>query len=184
MPDTSLAASGIRIRPAEPADIATVVDFRARMFREMGWSDESRLEQVAPLASGYLHEQFESGGCTGFVAELAADADGWAATGGVIATVVVVWQSVPPGPRNLPGRQAYILGMYVVPEFRRRGIARALMTAAIECATAGGVPLVTLHASDEGRILYQQLGFVTAPEMRLFTEHAAPPSWVPAYEAD
>ena len=173
------ADSGVCIRPAEPRDIASVVEFRSRMFRELGWTDEARLEEVAPLASAYLREQFASGGCTGFVADTPT-ADG----AETVATVVVVWQSVPPSPRNLAGKQAYILGMYVMPEFRRRGIAKALMEAAVECATEAGVPLITLHASDQGRLLYEQMGFHSAPEMRLFTEHAARSAWRPVDDAD
>lgn len=174
------ASAGVVIRPAELRDIPTAVDFRSRMFREMGWTDEERLRTVEPLAAAYLEREFVSGGCSGFVAEKPGT-DGELET---VACVVVVWQSIPPGPRNLVGRQAYLLGMYVVPEARRQGIARALMTAAIECATRSGAPLLTLHASDQGRPLYEQLGFHTAPEMRLFTEHAAPPAWRPVDDAD
>jgi GNAT superfamily N-acetyltransferase len=170
----------IRIRPAEAADIPAVVDFRSRMFRELGWTDEARLEAVAPLAEQYLAEQFASGGCSGFVAE-ATEGDGDSA---VVGTVVLVWQRVPPSVRNLAGLQAYALGMYVLPEFRRRGIARTLMTRVVECATEHGAPIVTLHASDEGRPLYDTLGFVASREMRLFTENAQPSAWEPIDEAD
>ena len=175
-------AFAVRIRPATVGDIPTVIDFRARMFRELGWADEARLEQVAPLAEGYLREQFVTGGCTGFVAEKpGADT---AEPGETVATVVVVWQRVPPSPRNLAGRQAYVLGMYVVPEYRRQGVALALMEETVRCATAAGVPVITLHASDRGRSLYEQLGFRAAPEMRLFTEHAGESAWLPVDEAD
>lgn len=182
MTSVDFAASDILIRPAATDDIPTVVEFRARMFREFGWADESLLEQVAPLAEEYLREQFTSGGCTGFVAE--KPAAGVTRAGETVATVVVVWQSVPPSPRNLAGRQAYVLGMYVVPEYRRLGIARALMEATVECATSSGVPLITLHASDQGMALYEQLGFHPAPEMRLFTEHAGKSAWRPVDDAD
>jgi len=76
------------------------------------------------------------------------------------------------------------MGMYVLPEWRRRGLARALMKSVISCAAEKGAPLITLHASDEGRILYEKLGFTPAPEMRLFTEHALPGAWTPADDAD
>lgn len=168
------------IRPATPNDIETIVDFRARMFLEMGWRDETRLAEVGPLFSAYLHDAFASGACSGWIAEAAGD-DGLPTS---VGTIVLVWQRVPPTVRNLAGVQAYALGMYVVPERRRRGIARALMTRAIECATEGGAPLVTLHASETGRLLYEQLGFSAAPEMRLFTEHAASSEWTPADDAD
>ena len=179
---TASPVPDLEIRPARSDDIPTVVDYRGRMLRELGWSDESRLEQVAPLAEEYLRQQFASGGCTGFVAEKPAASGSGAAE--IVATVVVVWQSVPPSPRNLAGRQAYVLGMYVVPEYRRRGIAKALMEATVACATASGVPAITLHASDPGRALYEQLGFHPAPEMRLFTEHAGESAWRPVDDAD
>ncbi|NTU72307.1 MAG: GNAT family N-acetyltransferase [Coriobacteriia bacterium] len=154
------------------------------MFRELGWTDEERLALVAPLAEEYLREQFAGGGCTGYVAETIGDRERTDESPVTVATVVVVWQSVPPSPRNFAGRQAYVLGMYVLPEYRRKGIARALMTATIDCATASGVPLITLHASDQGRELYERLGFHATPEMRLFTEYAGEPAWRPVDDAD
>ncbi len=174
--------SAIPIRPAVADDIPTVVEFRSRMFRELGWTDESRLATVAPLAETYLREQFASGGCTGYVAERLGTGPGEPSE--VVATVVVVWQSVPPSPRNLVGRQAYVLGMYVMPEYRRSGIARRLMEATVACATASGVPVITLHASNQGAALYEQMGFHSTPEMRLFTEHAGESAWRPVDEAD
>ena len=180
MPDTDLAAAGVLIRPATAADVDTMVAFRVRMFREMGWSDESRFDSFIPAATAHLREGFSAGSCNGFVAEATGE-DGSRAT---VAVVALVWQQVAPTVRNIEGRVAYILGMFVVPEWRRRGIARTLMTATVQCAIEQHAPLVTLHASDEGRLLYEQLGFVSAPEMRLFTEHSLPGAWVPAYDAD
>lgn len=180
MPATDLAAAGVLIRPATLDDVETMVAFRVRMFREMGWSDESRFDSFVPAATAHLREGFSAGTCNGFVAEEIGE-DG---TPAIIATVALVWQQAAPTVRNIEGRVAYVLGMYVVPEWRRRGIARQLMTSTIACATEKCAPLITLHASDEGRVLYEQLGFVDAPEMRLFTDHALPTAWVPAYDAD
>ena len=180
MTAADLAASGIRIRPATIDDVDTLVAFRVRMFREMGWADEERFNAFIPAATAHLNAGFSAGTCNGFVAEETGE-DGERR---VVATVGLVWQQVAPTVRNVSGRVAYVLGMYVVPERRRGGIARGLMTATISCATEMGAPLVTLHASDEGRVLYEQLGFVSAPEMRLFTGNALPSAWVPAYDAD
>jgi GNAT superfamily N-acetyltransferase len=175
-----LAQSGIVIRPATLDDVDTLVAFRVRMFREMGWSDETRFDAFIPAATAHLREGFSAETCNGFVAE-ETDETGERRT---VATVALVWQQAAPTVRNISGRVAYVLGMYVVPEWRRHGIARELMDATIACATEKGAHLITLHASDEGRILYEQLGFTPAPEMRLFTGHALPSAWVPAYDAD
>jgi len=74
-------------------------------------------------------------------------------------TVVLVWQRVPTAVRNLAGLQAYALGMYVVPELRRQGVARELVTRSIDCAAEHGASLVALHASDPGMPLSERLGF-------------------------
>jgi GNAT superfamily N-acetyltransferase len=181
MSETDLTIrAGVTIRPATVDDAEKMVEMRAHMFREMGWSDEARVEQFIPIAVTHLRESFSAGECNGFIAE-EERAEG---VREVIGVVALVWQRVAPTIRNLEGRVAYVLGMYVVPERRRLGIARVLMEAVVECALDNGAPLIALHASDEGRLLYEQLGFKPAPEMRLFTDHASPPAWSPVYDAD
>jgi GNAT superfamily N-acetyltransferase len=160
-------------RPISVDDIGTVVEFRTRMFRELGWRDEARLLQVEPLFARYLEETLPAGDCSGFVAEH-LDADGELRPAG---TVVLVWQRVPPTVRNLEGIQAYALGMYVVPELRRRGVAMELMSRTVGCAAERGAALVTLHASELGLPLYERMGFTLTSEMRFFTRNAPRSAW-------
>jgi GNAT superfamily N-acetyltransferase len=54
---------------------------------------------------------------------------------------------------------AWIGGMVVVPEARRRGIARSLLAAALEYAGSRGARTVGLDATDAGRPLYESEGF-------------------------
>jgi GNAT superfamily N-acetyltransferase len=170
---TAQSTAEFAFRSVGVEDIATVVEFRTRMFRELGWRDEARLLEVEPLFADYLRETLPRGDCSGLIAEY-ADSDGALRPAG---TVVLVWQRVPPGVRNLAGVQAYALGMYVVPEFRRRGVARALILRSIDCATENGASVVALHASDLGRPLYERLGFTLTDEMRFFTKNAPPSQW-------
>jgi GNAT superfamily N-acetyltransferase len=60
---------------------------------------------------------------------------------------------------------ATLAGVYVLPEYRRRGLARALTELAIGWCRQRGCAAVRLHASPAGRPLYESLGFVTATEM-------------------
>jgi ribosomal protein S18 acetylase RimI-like enzyme len=65
------------------------------------------------------------------------------------------------------GPEAIVLNVYVEPAWRRRGVADALMRAVLDALAARGIQRVVLHASDEGRRLYERLGFVPTNEMRL-----------------
>jgi GNAT superfamily N-acetyltransferase len=62
----------------------------------------------------------------------------------------------------LGNRVAWIGMMLVHPEFRRRGIARALMLRAIELLRNRGFATIGLDATPLGKPLYEQLGFRTA----------------------
>jgi GNAT superfamily N-acetyltransferase len=66
----------------------------------------------------------------------------------------------------LAGREALVMNVYVAPEFRRRGLARHLMETILEWARGAGIPRMVLHASGEGRPLYESMGFVPTNEMR------------------
>jgi GNAT superfamily N-acetyltransferase len=46
-------------------------------------------------------------------------------------------------------------------------VARRLMTAIVEWCSGRGFPVAWLHASDEGRPLYESMGFEPTNEMKL-----------------
>jgi GNAT superfamily N-acetyltransferase len=64
------------------------------------------------------------------------------------------------------GEQGLVLNVYTEPAWRRRGAAERLMRAVLAWSEARGLASVVLHASDEGRALYERLGFVGTNEMR------------------
>jgi GNAT superfamily N-acetyltransferase len=66
----------------------------------------------------------------------------------------------PPAPGNPLGLEAYILNMYTLPAWRGQGIARALLMRLLAFSQELGVSKVWLHASAEGRPLYESVGFV------------------------
>ena len=59
-----------------------------------------------------------------------------------------------------------------VPRYRRRGIARRVMQVILEWLAEQGIQRVALHTSDDGRSLYESLGFQPSNEMRLHLENS------------
>jgi GNAT superfamily N-acetyltransferase len=146
------------IREASPNDIPEILRQRRRMYEDMHYNDAIALDTMASLSSSYLTSAMADGS---FRAWLATDGDRIVAGG---AVVISPW---PAHPYDLQCRRATILNVYTDPEYRRRGIARQLMQTMIAWCQREGFARVTLHASDDGRHLYQSLGFEASNEMRL-----------------
>ena len=149
------------IREGRAEEVDRLVALRRVMFEGMGIDDPEVLGQVAEASRKYFLENMPKGLFRVWVAEAGDE---------LIASIGLVIHSAPPRPTNLVGKTGYIMNLVTLPAWRRRGIARALLSHVIEILRAEGIPLVTLHASDEGRGLYEELGFWVAdslPEMRL-----------------
>jgi GNAT superfamily N-acetyltransferase len=132
------------------------------MWWDMGRRDEAALDMMETAARQYFPKALFNGGYRGF---LAVNQDDEVVGGGGI--VVSNWPGVL-GQRE--PKRAMILNMYIEREYRRRGIARALMKIMIAWCKENGFLRVGLHASDEGRPLYESLGFNVSNEMQLDLE--------------
>ena len=64
------------------------------------------------------------------------------------------------------GRHAIVINVFTEPDWRRRGLATLLMKQIIGWARAERLNRLVLHASDEGRAVYERLGFIQTNEMR------------------
>ena len=64
------------------------------------------------------------------------------------------------------GPQGLVVNVYTERAWRRRGVADALMRELLRWCRANGIESIVLHASGEGRPLYQKLGFTPTNEMR------------------
>ena len=152
-------SDAIRIREATLDDIPTIIRHREMMFSDMGVYSPEQFRDLVPVSETYFRKAMASGGYRAWVAETE---DGRVVAGGGI--VISHW---PGYPGSSQPRRAWILNMYTEPEFRRRGIARRLMQTMVEWLRTEGFPSVSLHASDEGRLVYQAMGFKPTNEMRL-----------------
>jgi GNAT superfamily N-acetyltransferase len=146
------------IREASLTDIPEIVRQRRRMYEDMNYNDLTRLEEMASLATEYLRKAMRDGS---FRSWLASDGERIIAGG---AVNISPW---PSHPYDLECRRATILNVYTDPEYRRQGVAQKLMQTMIEWCRLEGFARITLHASDDGRHLYESLGFEASNEMRI-----------------
>lgn len=146
------------IREATIADIPEILRQRRRMYEDMKYADAVALDTMTSLSSTYLQKAFVDGS---FHAWLASAGDRTVAGGAII---ISPWLA---HPYDLECRRATILNVYTEPQYRRRGIGRKLMHTMIEWCHQEGLARITLHASDDGRHLYESLGFEDSNEMRL-----------------
>jgi GNAT superfamily N-acetyltransferase len=113
--------------------------------------------------------------CAAFFARELDAPDPWvvawvAVAGGRIAGSVVLTLAPTLPRRGVPqsGPDGRIRSVYVYPELRSRGVARALVVAAIADADARDVARLMLGASAMGRPLYESLGFVAKPDEMMY----------------
>ena len=149
----------IVIREARREDIADIVRHRRRMYEDMGERDARALEAMQASTSAFLETALPSGTFRGWMAETCS---GCVVAGG--GMMLVPWLSRPADPEP---RRAWILNVYTEPEYRRRGIARRLMQTMVDWCRQAGFQSVSLHASEDGRPLYESMGFKPTEEMKL-----------------
>jgi len=155
---------GIVTRAATADDIARIARHRRLMFEEMRLASGAALEQVERDTQAALTHAMIEGYYRHWFAE---DAGRVIAGAGVI---VARWLPMPQEPALM---RATVLNVYTERSHRRRGIARQLMQVVIAWCRGAGLAVVQLHASDDGRPLYESLGFRPTNEMRLLLDEAA-----------
>ena len=87
-----------------------------------------------------------------------------------VASGCVWFQPVQPRVLQPRTRVPYILSMFTDRRHRGRGLATAIVERLIAEARRRGYGWVTLHASDQGRPVYERLGFEPTREMRLLLD--------------
>src|SRR5262249_43077883 len=156
-----------RLRPATPDDAPVIARHRAGMFRDMGQVTPEAYDALVAIAEARLRETLASGE---YVAWLALAPEGDRVIGGAGAQRRLAF----PHPHRFDdgsvgigeGRHAIVLNVCTEPDWRRRGVAEALMGQVIRWAREERLDRLVLHASDQGRSLYERLGFAATNEMR------------------
>ena len=128
---------------------------RADMFTAMGVEGDH--QQLQQSFADWLHVRLPSEQYLAWVATVHTDS--------IVGGIGVGLMPYPPSPLSGLRLRPIIYNLYVEPAHRRRGLARALLRTAVEWCTTQGYHKVSLHASSEGRSLYEAEGFAATTEM-------------------
>ncbi|MFL9591167.1 GNAT family N-acetyltransferase [Aeromonas schubertii] len=145
----------MRIRRAQQGDEAALTRLRLALFVEEGdLASAGEDPALTRVLADYFAQTLADGACLHWVAD---------AQGEVVGAGSLALFCRPPYPGNLTGREGYLLNMFVLPAWRRRGVARALVSAIQEEAAGLALGKVWLHASPMGEPRYRAQGFAGHP---------------------
>jgi GNAT superfamily N-acetyltransferase len=146
------------IRAAMPDEFAIASEFWVAMRRELDMPDADLAPDWKARSVAYFTRRHAAGELQWFLAhdesKVVASASGFLLDGY-------------PSEICTRRRVGYVAGVYVLPAWRRRGLARAVTEAAVDWLWSVGCRAVRLHAADEARPIYEALGFVPSNEMIL-----------------
>lgn len=158
-------SEGIAVRRVVEQDATVVARHRAAMFRDMGTLPAEQGPLLERAAAAYLRRAIPQGSYVGWL----ATPDG--RPGEVVAGAgIQLRESIPRLRLDRSavdhGPQGLIVNVFTEPRWRRRGIAELLMREVLRFVKQRGIDNVVLHASAQGRPLYEKLGFRQTNEMR------------------
>ena len=144
------------IRPVLPSDLETICRQRRQMFAE---SDvpTAILDGMEASFAKWLAPHLADGSYFGFLAE---------ESGLPIAGIGLQIHEWPPHPKH-PTTEArgYILNVFVEPSHRGQGLAAKLVQRSEEEFRLRGLTYAVLHASTQGRPVYEKQGWNQTSEM-------------------
>lgn len=138
----------VEYRKLTKKDLAIFIEMRINQLREEGTKEDIDLK---PALNDYYSRHMADGT---FVAWLAVDGDK------IIGTSGMSFVEKPPYFSCPSGRIGLLSSMFTSKEYRRRGIAKELLSRVVNEAKEYGCGVVQITASDMGVLLYTDFGFV------------------------
>ena len=129
-------------------ELGIFIQMRIRQLREEGATEDIDL---APALQDYYGRHMSDGT---FVSWLAMDGEK------IVGTSGMSFVEKPPYFGCPSGKMGLLSSMFTDPEYRRKGIAKELLSRVVEEARTYGCGTVQITASDMGVLLYTDFGFV------------------------
>ena len=128
--------------------VDTFIQMRIRQLREEGATEDI---DIVPALKDYYRRHMAD---ETFVSWLAMDGDKIVGTSGMSIVEKPPYFSCP------SGRMGILSSMFTDPDYRRKGIAKELLSRVVDEARKKDCGLVQITASDMGVLLYTDFGFV------------------------
>lgn len=144
------------IRQATMDDLESLVNLRVEFLAEVNEVTTQSLSNLRTNLHDYFARTLPSGEFLAWLAE---------ADGIIVGTSGLVFFQRPPSCNNITGQSAYIMNMYTLPSWRGRGVATALLNRVLDYIKATPCRSVFLHATAQGRPLYERIGFKSSNEV-------------------
>jgi GNAT superfamily N-acetyltransferase len=139
------------IRLATADDAPAITTLRRLMFEAMGERDTQRLDAMAVQFTSWVRERTLS---SEYMTWLMEDEQG-----SVVAGASLWLRDSVISPKNLSGREGWVLNVSTRPDYRRRGFARRLLEILLDWCRANNLHTLMLVATPDGKALYEALGF-------------------------
>lgn len=147
----------LTVRPL--TDISRLMTWRREVIRAVFGVEPS--EALLEANRRYYETHVADGSHVAFV----ADADGVEAGCGAICLTDEL-----PSPDNPSGRCAYLMNIYVRPDFRGHGVATAIVNRLVETARLRGCDKIYLETTASARALYNKTGFKNLPGIMKYAD--------------
>lgn len=138
----------VEYRKLTQKDLDTFIQMRINQLREEGAKEDMDL---TPDLKDYYNRHLADGT---FISWLAVDGDK------IVGTSGISFVEKPPYFGCPSGKMGLLSSMFTSKEYRRRGIAKELLSRVVNEAKEYGCGTVQITASDMGVLLYSDFGFV------------------------
>ncbi len=138
----------INIRKATIEDVENIFKNRMDFLYQAIGKEPSEEFKIA--TKEYLYKQISS---NTFVCHIATYNDL------IISCVIICIYNVIPKPSNITGKIGYVFNVYMLKEFRGKGIATKLMEIVVQEARHLGVGELYLSTTDDGKGIYEKFNF-------------------------
>lgn len=148
------------VRIGNLGDLDLLVSHRQKMWEAIYPEKSDEIAGIEGLTRRWIKDSIQKGT---LVPLIALTNDGIAAGSGCILI-----REDQPRPGSDQIYNPYLLSVYTEKQYRKQGVASSILDESIEWAKRQGFDRMILHASPEGRPLYEKAGFIATNEMRMW----------------